>query len=428
PHLELADRWFKSGLSILESELSKQIYPDGVPSEQAVSYILFVLNLNLNVWRLAELNHLEVPEIWQERLCEACEFIKNIIDINGYVPEFGDSDDGLVIRLDNSSSYNKYRSILVSGAIICDRPDFKLAAGCWDETNHWLFGEEGMYKYKNLPDTGFESFSKSFSFGGYSSMKSNGNALLFDHAPLGYLSTAAHGHADALSLWLTSNGNPILVDAGTYAYQEGGKWRAYFRGTSAHNTVRINKKDQSENHGTFLWGKKAKSKLLKWESNHDFDLAVAEHDGYKKFGIIHRRAVMFIKPDVILVEDSISGNGPYSVEQLWHFPGNCRLEIRKELVRIELNGMKYWLWHGQPAIEIDIRIINGQESPPQGWISERYGSIQPAPVLCYGGELLLPARISIGFYLNQAVSEGEIAGIMNQALDFQREIRTGEFN
>ena len=40
----------------------------------------------------------------------------------------------------------------------------------------------------------------------------------------------------------------FLVDPGTYAER-----RAYFRGTAAHNTVRIDGRDQSEQGGNFMW-------------------------------------------------------------------------------------------------------------------------------------------------------------------------------
>ena len=38
--------------------------------------------------------------------------------------------------------------------------------------------------------------------------------LTFDHGPVGYLSIAAHGHADTLAVWLSVGSQPIFVDAG----------------------------------------------------------------------------------------------------------------------------------------------------------------------------------------------------------------------
>src|SRR5439155_1407567 len=63
--------------------------------------------------------------------------------------------------------------------------------------------------------------------------------LVADAGPLGYRTIAAHGHADALAFTLSLGGLEFLIDPGTYAYHGGGEWRAYFRGTAAHNTLRI---------------------------------------------------------------------------------------------------------------------------------------------------------------------------------------------
>ena len=61
--------------------------------------------------------------------------------------------------------------------------------------------------------------------------------LVFDHGPLGFESIAAHGHADALSIWLSWGDEQLIVDAGTYLYHSGGRWRDYFRRTHVHNTL-----------------------------------------------------------------------------------------------------------------------------------------------------------------------------------------------
>jgi uncharacterized heparinase superfamily protein len=85
--------------------------------------------------------------------------------------------------------------------------------------------------------------------------------VLLDAGPLGLGSLAAHGHADALSLWASLDGKPLLIDAGTYAYHEDPAWRDHFRSTPAHNTLTLDGKNQSEIHGPFLWGRKAQLAL-----------------------------------------------------------------------------------------------------------------------------------------------------------------------
>ena len=59
-----------------------------------------------------------------------------------------------------------------------------------------------------------------------------------DGGPHGFLSIAAHAHADALSVEVRHGGVDVLVDPGTYCYHGDPEWRSYFRSTLAHNTAR----------------------------------------------------------------------------------------------------------------------------------------------------------------------------------------------
>ena len=109
---------------------------------------------------------------------------------------------------------------------------------------------------------------------------------------LGYLSIAAHGHADALSFTLSAGGEELLIDPGTFAYHTQKQWRDYFRGTSAHNTVRIDGQDQSVGAGNFLWLAHAPVARARIQcSTPQFDRLVAEHDGYRRLAdpVTHRR-------------------------------------------------------------------------------------------------------------------------------------------
>ena len=97
-----------------------------------------------------------------------------------------------------------------------------------------------------------------------------------------YLSIAAHGHADALAFTLSLGGEEFLIDPGTYAYHTQKLWRDYFRGTYAHNTVRVDEVDQSEIGGNFMWMRKARATLLRHEAQGSQQSWAASHDGYRR--------------------------------------------------------------------------------------------------------------------------------------------------
>ena len=74
-----------------------------------------------------------------------------------------------------------------------------------------------------------------------------------DGGPHGFLSIAAHAHADAMSVEVRYGGVDVLADPGTYCYHGEPAWRSYFRSTIAHNTVELNGQNQSGDGGPFLW-------------------------------------------------------------------------------------------------------------------------------------------------------------------------------
>jgi hypothetical protein len=397
PWLQDASRWCDVGLKILARELEKQIYADGVPAEQAIHYLAFVLDFNLLAWRMAELNGLEIPEVWYDRLAAACNLLQHIMDEQGNVPSIGDSDDGCVVRLDDRPEANNYCSILAAAAVLLNCPDFKASAGSWDEKSHWLLGASGLAAFDSLHSEAPQT-SRAFKDGGYCVMRAPGRVIVFDCGPLGFLSIAAHGHADALSLTASVEGEPLLVDPGTYAYQEGDGQRDFFRSTAAHNTVLVDGHDQSEMLGTFLWGRKANARLLRWSSTPEYDLASAEHDGYVKMGITHRRTVLFYKPDWLLVADRLQGKGIHSFEQLWHLPAGCQVAIEADRAELAIGQKRFAIMPVQtPGAETQLR--RGEKQPMQGWSSPDYGEIEPAPVISFSGQSYFPIRLVTALHL-----------------------------
>jgi hypothetical protein len=67
---------------------------------------------------------------------------------------------------------------------------------------------------------------------------------IVDAGPFGALHSG-HSHSDTLSIVLRSGGEEILIDPGTYTYTGEPEWRDWFRGASAHNTIRIDGRDQA---------------------------------------------------------------------------------------------------------------------------------------------------------------------------------------
>ncbi|MEI9958285.1 MAG: heparinase II/III family protein [Ferruginibacter sp.] len=138
------------------------------------------------------------------------------------MPKYGDEDDGKCFIVDTDDTFNNFKSILSSGAIIFNDLLFKSKSNGFDIKNQLLFGEKGKAIFDAIPMEKIALSSKFYKDEGHFICRKQlvGQEVYchFDAAQLGFLSIAAHGHADALSFFLHIDGQPVFVDPGTYTY------------------------------------------------------------------------------------------------------------------------------------------------------------------------------------------------------------------
>ncbi len=99
PSLKGADRWLETGKSILEREIERQVYPDGVSKEQSVHYHRFVIELYVIALTLGKKNGISFSRGTISRLEKMCEFLRCMMDEEGGLLPIGDSDGGCAINL-----------------------------------------------------------------------------------------------------------------------------------------------------------------------------------------------------------------------------------------------------------------------------------------------------------------------------------------
>jgi len=387
PWFRSSDRWRRMGLEILTQQLWKNILQDGVFAEQSLHYGSFVVDFYLMILRLLRRNAEGVPKSWYTRLKRAGEFIASVMDAQGHVPNIGDNDDGHAVLLCESSGFNPYESILTTLSVLLKNNGFKAAGNCFDEKSFWLLGLEGMETFNNLVGVRSSIESTIFKDGGYCIFRDRHSVLTVDCGPLGHGAHAAHGHADAISITLSVQGRPLLIDPGMPYYGENPALRNHFRGTAAHNTVRIDGKDQSTMADLFLWFKKAESTIEKWSFTKEFEYFSGIHDGYSSLGVLHRRKVVAIKDSPFLgywiIIDELIGTGQHFIELYWHFCAEGHVELRENGIGVlRVPETVLTLAPVRPIGLMPI-IYMGNDKPFQGWSSPSYGKMVKSPVLCY---------------------------------------------
>lgn len=403
PLWKRSERWKNTARRQLEREMLLQTAEDGVNREQANWYHHEVADMMIVSGLIARANGCDFSTAYWLRLRRMLHYIASIMDAGGQVPNFGDADDAIIARLDPDPRTDVYRSLLATGAVLFDCAEFKykslMAGGVIDDKTHWLLGDAAAAKYDGIDMSRISlPIRRDFPHAGYYILGDRFETrrevrIVADAGPLGYLSIAAHGHADALSFTLSAGGRELLIDPGTYAYHTQRLWRDYFKGTSAHNTVRIDHVDQSVSGGNFLWIKHAQAQVIAVERTPLADRWVASHDGYTrlKHPVTHRREILFEKEPVrVQVTDELLGSGSHEVEIFWHFAERCTVEMEGNAVRVT---------HGEVGLSMSVPdglrcdIRRGIEKPePAGWISRSFDDKQPTTTVVMSGRMTGAAR------------------------------------
>lgn len=174
----------------------------------------------------------------------------------------------------------------------------------------------------------------------------------------------AHAHADALSFELSWGDERIVVNGGTYAYQDE-RWRPYFRGTASHSTVLVGQQDQAELFGTFRLGRRPRD-----VSGTGTGHAVrAHHDGYAHLGVIHRRALALAE-DALTGEDRLDGPLCRAEARFHLHPGVTLRQADEGLHLITSGGHLFRFTAGGARI-----------SHEPGWYAPAFGRMEPITTL-----------------------------------------------
>jgi hypothetical protein len=388
PCWEESETWRRRAKDGLETEAMLQTSADGVNREQATYYHHEVMDMMLLSYACAAASGDKFSDKFMDRLECMADYIASLMDAGGNVPMIGDSDDALMTRLAYSESFCCYRSLLASCAILFDRPDLKTQAKSFDEKTLWLFGPSGADRWNNFASVGYTPVRR-FDQGGYYILGEKWQSpteirALVDCAPLGYLSIAAHGHADALSMLLSVGGHEILIDPGTYAYHTQRKWRDYFRGTGAHNTVLVDDLDQSEIGGSFMWLRKANASLLQFETTDEMQVFEGSHDGYSRLAdpVIHRRRIEFdTRVKTFTVTDYFECANTHKIEARWHIGETCTVISGSNSVEIMNSNESARVLI--TASQASLRLLRGQQASPAGWISRAFDKKIETTTACF---------------------------------------------
>lgn len=384
PWYDRSNRWCSIAATLLERELAANTFDDGLNREQATDYHRFVLELALVAAVEADAAGHPLSEAMWLRLARMLDAGAAILDVKGRPPRQGDGDEGRALVVDDQER-DPWATILAAGAALLGTPNW------WPPTNGGIeatllsafgrrrelprlaarprrFPDAGLVLLRSRPEDGPEIWSRC------------------DGGPHGFLSIAAHAHADALSLEVRHDGIDILADPGTYCYHGEPLWRDWFRSTRAHNTLAVDGRNQSESGGPFLWTTPVNTTTLSCDiGEQPLQTWSGQHDGYRrlKTPTTHRRSVSLDSAlRLLTVIDTVDAATAIPVRVSWHLGPD---------VDVELDGTSATLsWRVGSAtrrgtLQLPASLTwtchRAQSDPVEGWYSPRFAARVPATSL-----------------------------------------------
>ena len=382
-------KWLAHAHRGLEDEIIAQHSPQGINKEEAAEYIQFITDFFLIPFVVGKVTQREFSQRYQHQLENILDYIFQLMDMNGNIPFYGDEDDGKVVFFD-SPPVDNFHSLLTSGIILFQKPAWKSQSRGMDNKNLVLFGEAERKTFEEIEPVAISAVTRFYPEEGHFILRTSqaeGQEIYahLDAAELGFLSIAAHGHADALSFVLHVDGHPIITDVGTYTYHTEPEWRNYFIGTLAHNTIRVDGQDQAKSTGPTMWIQHYRPTLIRHESNDTEDVVVAEHDGYTKLGIRHRREFSLDKANNTLriVDDIILDRpGEHTLDVPLHMDPAVTIDA------VERGGYRLTAAGARPVTvypdkSLSLSVVHGQTDPLMGWYSPSFQKKCPTSTL-YG--------------------------------------------
>ncbi|MFB6890008.1 alginate lyase family protein [Kitasatospora sp. NPDC056327] len=373
-------RWRAGALRSLERNLRANTFPSGLNRELASEYHGLVLELGLAALAEADAAAVPVPATVRLVLLRMTDALAAVVDNRLRPPRQGDADDGHGLVLDGAGT-DRWGSLLATGDAVFGRLAWWPEVPGTDVRTPLLAALLRPYG-RNGAVTRPAARPAHFADAGMTVLRGPEEIWCrCDGGPHGFLSIAAHAHADALSVEVRHDGVDVLADPGTFCYHGQPEWRRYFRSTLGHNTLELDGADQSVSGGPFLWTRHARTRVLAAEASGEGPARwSAEHDGYQDR--VHRRRVELTAASRELrIVDEV--RGPRGAVRLAFHLGPA--------VTADLTGNRAvlsWTRDGEARSavldlpeQLSWRAHRGENDPPLGWYSPGFGRKEPATTL-----------------------------------------------
>ncbi|WP_316823837.1 heparin-sulfate lyase HepC [Pedobacter miscanthi] len=283
PEFQDAAKWRKSGIEVLNAEIKKQVYPDGIQFELSPVYHAASIDIFVKALRGAQKAGIEneFPASYKQTVEKMVMAFINITFPNYNQPMFGDS--WLAKKEFRLNQFSSWSAIFPDNKFI----KYFATAGKAGEKPNWFsnaLSTAGFYTFRN----GWDEKS---------------TIMILKASPPGEF----HAQPDNGTFELWVNGRNFTPDAGCFVYSgdaEIMKQRNWFRQSRVHSTLTLNNQDMLI----------TKAVQNKWETaspqpspGGDGVSVILTYTNPSYTDLDHRRSVLFINQQYFLIIDQVMG-------------------------------------------------------------------------------------------------------------------------
>ena len=383
-----SDSWREDAARQLQRELRANTFESGVNRELATDYHRFVTELGLvAAVESAAAGHPLRDDTWS-LLTASVDAAAAMVDETGRPPRQGDGDEGRALVLDDPEADPSGLLLGLGDALVGSLPwwpatPVSLGAVAMSslvprrartagrpEKAPRNYADAGMCLLRTPPEDGPEIWCRC------------------DGGPHGFLSIAAHAHADALGVEVRYGGVDVLADPGTYCYHGEPEWRSYFRSTLAHNTIEVDGTNQSVEAGPFLWSAHTPGHVTHTNlGDRAAQTWSAHHTGYARLdpALRHVRTVILDRGSRRLsILDAVTGDDAHALRLAFHLGPEVEVELVGTTARLSWPS-----GDGSAVLHLPEQLgwtaHRGETDPVLGWYSPRFGERVPTTTLVGAG-------------------------------------------
>lgn len=280
PEFKNAPQWRSIGVGVLNTEIKKQVYPDGMQFELSPVYHAASIDIFLKAYRTAQRMGLEreFPPSFKQTIESMVTAFINITFPNYNQPMFGDS--WMAEKATRLKQFQLWQEVFPNNEAL----RYFASDGKQGKQPQWLS--------KGLTTAGFYTFR--------SGWDSAATVMILKASPPGEF----HAQPDNGTFELWINGRNFTPDAGVFVYSGDEaimKQRNWYRQTRVHSTLTLNNENMVI----------TKARLDKWQTGKNPEILTYTNPSYN--GLDHQRTVLFIDKKYFLIIDKAIGNATGTV-------------------------------------------------------------------------------------------------------------------